>query len=69
MVARRGLFYCAFGPVRGDCGHEHPNERGALACVNEDKAAQAELGGTSDLRVCAVDRDGTRRRVWPDSEV
>lgn len=69
MVQRRGAFYEAYGPIRGSCTHEHPSERGALVCVNEDKAAQAALGGTSDLRVYAVDRDGTRRRVWPDTEV
>lgn len=69
MVARRGLYFEAYGAVRGGCGHEHPSERGALVCVQEDKAAQEALGGTSDRRVCTVDRDGTRRRVWPDSEV
>lgn len=67
-MSRRSVKYCAFGPVRGDCGHEHPTARGALACVQMDQAAQAELGLTSDREVCVIERDGTRRPVWPGEE-
>ncbi len=66
--ARRGLFYEAYGPVRLGCGHEHPKERGALECVRADQSAQAELGLSSDREVCAVDKDGTRRPIWPMGE-
>lgn len=64
MAGRRGSAYCAYGPVRGDCGHEHASERAAVVCVREDQAAHP----ASDREVCAIDPDGTRRPIWPRRE-
>lgn len=63
-MARRGAHYEAYGVIRGSCGHEHPNPRGAVECVELDRA---ENPG-SDRFVYIVER-GVRSRLWPEGEV
>jgi len=54
--------FTTWGPVRGDCGHVHPTEAEAAACIHRDAAGCARQGGYSDRRPrrigCRADLDG-----------
>lgn len=46
--------YTTTGSVRGDCGHRHRTDTGALACLQRDRAGCRRQGGYSDRRIVAL---------------
>lgn len=56
-------YYIAWGDIRGECGHQHPDVEDAERCAEADsaavKAAPGATGAYSDRGPYAVFSDGT----------
>jgi len=50
-----GKRYTTWGPVRGDCGHEHRTMRAACECVERDQRGCAKQGGYTDRHLRVLD--------------
>ena len=51
------------GPVRGSCGHRHPDVESALRCLRDDQAACDATGAFSDRQIVPIHQTPRSERL------
>jgi hypothetical protein len=66
MTTSHSLASTAFetrGPMRGSCGHRHPDVESALRCLRDDRAACDATGAISDRQIVPIHRAPRSERL------
>jgi len=54
MTTSHSIAFETRGPVRGSCGHRHPDVESALRCLRDDQAACDATGAFSDRQIVPI---------------
>ena len=60
MTSSHSMAFETRGPMRGCCGHNHPDVESALGCLRADQAACAARGAFSDRQIVPIQHTSAR---------